>query len=64
LVTLLAFFLAVSIGARALDELNGRPLATKISTPVLHGLGLAPLVEKSPWETGPASPGRHGYSLS
>lgn len=30
--TLLAFFLAVGIGAHALDELNGRPLKTHIPT--------------------------------
>src|ERR1700722_11463949 len=30
LLTLLAFFLAVGIGAHALDELNGRPLKTSI----------------------------------
>ena len=34
--TLLAFFLAVGIGAHALDELNGRPLRTMIPGPVLH----------------------------
>lgn len=33
--TLLAFFLAVGIGAHALDELRGRPLATGIPTLVL-----------------------------
>jgi hypothetical protein len=33
--TLLAFFLAVGIGAHALDELHGRPLATSISNPTL-----------------------------
>ena len=33
--TLLAFFLAVGIGAHALDELHGRPLATGIPTLVL-----------------------------
>src|SRR5579864_8423572 len=33
--TLIAFFLAVGIGAHALDELNGRPLRTNISTPLL-----------------------------
>lgn len=44
LVTLLAFFLAVGIGAHALDELNGRPLNTRIPRPVLLGLGLVPLV--------------------
>ena len=43
LVTLLAFFLAVGIGAHALDELNGRPMGTRISRPVLLGLGFVPL---------------------
>jgi hypothetical protein len=33
--TLVAFFLAVGIGAHALDELNGRPLRTGISSVVL-----------------------------
>ncbi|HEY1322437.1 MAG TPA: hypothetical protein VGF32_19420 [Streptosporangiaceae bacterium] len=33
--TLVAFFLAVGIGAHALDELNGRPLGTGISRGVL-----------------------------
>jgi len=33
--TLLAFFLAVGVGAHALDELNGRPLSTGISSVVL-----------------------------
>ena len=33
--TLLAFFLAVGIGAHALDEFHGRPLATGIPTRVL-----------------------------
>lgn len=33
-----AFFLAVGIGAHALDELNGRPLKTQIPTPMLVGL--------------------------
>jgi hypothetical protein len=37
--TLAAFFLAVGIGAHALDELNGRPLATRIPTGVLAALG-------------------------
>ena len=40
LITLLAFFLAVGIGAHSLDELNGRPLSTRIPRPVLLGLGL------------------------
>ena len=43
LVTLLAFFLAVGVGAHALDELNGRPLGTRIPRPVLLGLGFIPL---------------------
>jgi hypothetical protein len=33
--TLLAFFLAVGIGAHALDELHGRPLRTRIPSQVL-----------------------------
>ena len=33
--TLLAFFLAVGVGAHALDELNGRPLGTGIGSGVL-----------------------------
>jgi len=33
--TVLAFFLAVGISAHALDELNGRPLGTRIPSPVL-----------------------------
>ncbi len=36
--TLAAFFLAVGIGAHALDELNGRPLATRIPDGVLAAL--------------------------
>jgi hypothetical protein len=36
--TALAFFLAMGIGAHALDELNGRPLRTGIPAPVLVGL--------------------------
>jgi hypothetical protein len=35
--TLLAFFLAVGIGAHALDELNGRPLRTGIKGSALQG---------------------------
>jgi hypothetical protein len=37
--TLAAFFLAVGIGAHALDERNGRPLRTRIPGGVLVGLG-------------------------
>jgi len=36
--TLAAFFLAVGIGAHALDELNGRPLKTQLSDRTLVGL--------------------------
>ena len=32
---LVAFFLALGVGAHALDELNGRPLRTGIPSPVL-----------------------------
>ncbi|MEP6909310.1 MAG: hypothetical protein ABI896_02620 [Actinomycetota bacterium] len=38
LVALAAFFLAVGIGAHALDELNGRPLQTRIPGSVLVAL--------------------------
>jgi hypothetical protein len=34
---LAAFFLAVGIGAHALDELNGRPLSTRIPSRILTG---------------------------
>jgi hypothetical protein len=37
--TLAAFFLAVGIGAHALDELNGRPLRTRIPGRMLVALG-------------------------
>ena len=36
--TVLAFFLAMGIGAHALDELQGRPLRTRISSRVLRPL--------------------------
>ena len=39
--TLAAFFLAVGVGAHALDELNGRPLDTQIPSRVLWALALA-----------------------
>jgi hypothetical protein len=39
--TVLAFFLAMGIGAHALDELAGRPLRTSIPAPVLVALALA-----------------------
>jgi len=41
--TLLAFFLAVGVSAHALDELNGRPLQTRIPRPALIGLGISGL---------------------
>jgi hypothetical protein len=40
---LVAFFLAMGISAHALDELNGRPLQTKIPEGVLVGLTVVPL---------------------
>lgn len=57
---LLAFFLAVGVAAHALDELNGRPLGTRIPSPVLWtlagvslagavGLGVLGAVVVSPW---------------
>jgi len=42
--TLAAFFLAVGIGAHALDELNGRPLRTGIPNPALAGLALVSIL--------------------
>jgi hypothetical protein len=39
--TLLAFFLAVGIGAHALDELHGRPLGTGISSGLLTATAVA-----------------------
>jgi hypothetical protein len=58
--TLAAFFLAVGIGAHALDELNGRPLATRIPDAVLAvlagvsiagavAIGILGAVTVSPW---------------
>jgi hypothetical protein len=41
--TLLAFFLAVGVSAHALDELNGRPLRTRLSDRVLVGLAAVAL---------------------
>ena len=41
--TLAAFFLAVGIGAHTLDELNGRPLKTRLSDRTLIGLAVASL---------------------
>jgi tRNA threonylcarbamoyladenosine modification (KEOPS) complex Pcc1 subunit len=58
--TLVAFFLAMGVAAHALDELNGRPLGTRIPRAVLIGLALVGLAgavtlgvhgasEVSPW---------------
>ena len=58
--TLAAFFLAVGIGAHALDELNGRPLSTRIPSRILGtisvlsitaavGIGIAGAVALDPW---------------
>jgi hypothetical protein len=41
--TLAAFFLAVGLGAHALDELNGRPLRTRIPRGTLIALATVPL---------------------
>jgi hypothetical protein len=38
-----AFFLGMGVSAHALDELNGRPLATRIPEPVLVTLTVVPL---------------------
>jgi hypothetical protein len=42
--TVLAFFLAMGIGAHALDELAGRPLGTTIPSPILVVLAIASVV--------------------
>jgi hypothetical protein len=58
--TLLAFFLAMGLAAHALDELNGRPLQTRIPDGMLRaiavvglggaiGLGIHGTLEVSPW---------------
>ena len=41
---LAAFFLAMGVAAHAFDELNGRPLRTKISSPALAVTGFVALV--------------------
>ena len=38
--TLVAFFLALGIGAHALDEVNGHPLRTRIPDPLLRALAI------------------------
>jgi hypothetical protein len=58
--TLAAFFLAMGVAAHALDELNGRPLRTRIPDGVLWalavvglaaavGIGVDGAIEVSPW---------------
>ena len=58
--TLLAFFFAMGLAAHALDELNGRPLRTRIPDGMLRaiavvglagatGLGIHGTLEVSPW---------------
>jgi len=59
--TVLAFFLAVGLAAHALDELNGRPLQTRISAPILIAItvvGLAGAVA-----LGAVGVARVGWSL-
>jgi hypothetical protein len=43
----LAFFLAMGVGAHALDELNGRPLETRIPRSVLVGLAVTSVAAAS-----------------
>jgi hypothetical protein len=45
--TVAAFFLGLGIGAHALDELNGRPLSTRIPTAVLVSLAAGSLLGAS-----------------
>lgn len=45
--TVIAFFLGLGVAAHALDELNGRPLQTRISTPVLVALAVISLAGAS-----------------
>ncbi|MEP6477467.1 MAG: hypothetical protein ABJC60_09360 [Actinomycetota bacterium] len=53
--TLAAFFLAMGVAAHALDELNGRPIGTRIPRAVLIGLAVAGLA-------GAVGLGAHGAS--
>lgn len=59
--TLAAFFLAVGLGAHALDELNGRPLGTAIATPTLRAVAGASIAGAV--ALGVAGVGRVGWSL-
>ena len=59
--TLLAFFLAVGIGAHALDELNGRPLRTGIPASMLRAAAIVSLAGAV--AIGVAGVGRVGAAL-
>ncbi len=59
--TLVAFFLAVGLGAHALDELNGRPLGTAIAAPTLRAVAGASIAGAV--ALGIAGVGRVGWSL-
>ena len=61
--TLAAFFLAVGLGAHALDELHGRPLGTRLSDRVLAGLAAVSLGARSRSGSMRRSPGRVARSL-
>jgi hypothetical protein len=61
LATLIAFFLAVGLAAHALDELNGRPLRTRIPAPTLVGVTVAGLAGAVAF--GAAGVARVGWAL-
>ncbi len=61
LATVIAFFLAVGLAAHALDELNGRPLQTRISVPALVTVTVAGLAGAV--ALGAAGVARAGWAL-
>ena len=61
LATLIAFFLAVGLAAHALDELNGRPLQTRIPAPTLVAVTVAGLAGAVAF--GAAGVARVGWTL-
>jgi hypothetical protein len=61
LATLIAFFLAVGLAAHALDELNGRPLQTRIPAPTLVAVTVAGLAGAVAF--GAAGVARVGWAL-
>jgi hypothetical protein len=61
LATLVAFFLAVGLAAHALDELNGRPLQTRIPAPTLVAVSVAGLAGAVAF--GAAGVARVGWAL-